>query len=676
MDPWEAGKKAVDMMTPHRILAVAISTAALQVASAAPEQGAPTKQPARSVARWQVKKAPNEHVEQVTLGTHIYDIRVGGTLDEFNTASYPDTYGGSKRLESKFQPNEYLVLENLSDVDVVNPRIVINGRRNWFSADDILAGILEPGMTDADKAMAVWGFTARFDVQAHDNNRRVGPAYPAVGSETDNDETSHPSRNTFKERANPVKAANAYYCSGCSLSAANFVILCRRSGLTARAVWMSALDTFRNHCVGEVWYDGGWHLFDPERRTFFLEADNASVASYETLHKDPALESRTHNSGFAGKGMKPHVGEYKKYYPPHVMPVEQWLSTMAMTLRPGETFAWRWTHDGKYRYGHNVRKRSHLVPYQLANGKLIFQPRLHGSAYRRSIVSEHNIACGQVEDDRTWLHPEVIRAPGWKNQVIKAPPGSVIYKVCSPYPIVGGRVGGTFFRKTAADACRIYVSVHDSDWVCVWAAKETGEITDGASIDDVMDPKATCAIYDYYVKFELQAAAARTDARMIDVHIETDVQMAATALPSLSVGKNKVVYRDESGAGRRVRITHGWRESTTTRPPLPPSNPLMPELNAEVDLEELKALAWERAVDPDGKPIADYRVQVSPRQDMLHPVSPNLDRLTFSGDPRWPLPQGWLVKGRTYYWRVRAVDQWGAWSTWSPVWTFRLKRPD
>ena len=38
----------------------------------------------------------------------------------------------------------------------------------------------------------------------------------------------------------------------------------------------------------------------------------------------------------------------------------------------------------------------------------------------------------------------------------------------------------------------------------------------------------------------------------------------------------------------------------------------------------------------------------------------------------WSLPERWLAKGRTYYWRVRAVDAWGAWSDWSKVWTFTV----
>ncbi|MBN1346029.1 MAG: hypothetical protein JXQ73_25300 [Phycisphaerae bacterium] len=619
---------------------------------------------------WTTPSAPRRHVEQIADNAKAYEITMEGTLDEFNTAYYPETYGGSMRIESKFQPNLFVILENMGDADLVNPHLVVNGRRDWFSADDILAGILKPGMTDAEKAMAVWRFCASYEVQAHDNNRRVGPAYPAVGIETANDEMSHPSRNTFKERANPVKAVNCYYCSGCSLSAANFVILCRHAGLIARAPWMSSLNTFRNHCVGEVWYDGDWHLFDPERRTFFLEPDNATVASYEDLHNHPDWESRTHNAGFASKGMKPHAGEYKKYFPPHLMPVEQWLSTMAMTLRPGETFVWRWTHDGKYRYGANVRKKSDLVPYHLANGKLIYRPRFDGDVYLRGIVSDHNMARTPEDGNDVMLHPQVVIAPGDDKDPIVSPRAFVIYKVSSPYPIVGGIIGARFFRKTDKDACRLCVSVHDSDWRQVHSADKTGEFEAYVAVDDVMNPEATPAIYEYYVKIDLQAYAAPTDACLLSAYIETDVQMADTALPALSVGVNSVVYRDASGPERRARITHAWRESSATQPPQPPGEPASPADGTEVDLTSLKMLAWQPASDPDGQGIADYHVQVSPRQDMLHPVSPNLDRLTASGKPEWPLPQGWLAKGHTYYWRVRAKDSWGAWSGWSPVWRF------
>ncbi|MFH1264378.1 MAG: transglutaminase domain-containing protein, partial [Planctomycetota bacterium] len=408
-------------------------------------------------APYAVEKSAHKHVEEVTARPHAYEITMGGTLDGFNTAGYFDTYGACKRIESKFEPNEHLVLENVGETDVVNPQIVAGGRRDWYSVDSILRGVLKPGMTDAEKAIAIWAFTASHEVQCHENNRRVGPPYP--------DPKSHPSRNGFKERANPVKALNSYYSSGCSLAAANFVVLCRHAGLSARAVWLCLPEEYENHCVGEALYDGGWHLFDPECRCFYLEADNLSVASYATLHKNPKLAARTLEGGFASPGMKSYEPLYERYYPPHAMPVEQWTSTMAMTLRPGEKFVWRWTHDGKFRCGDNPRNRGNL-PYQLANGKLVYQPPLGESTFWRGIVSAHNVELAAGDDGRSGkVRPDVAATPGW-----------VIYKVASPYPIVGGLVGGKFLRQSDAGVSRISVSVRDSDWVEVWSADATGQL--------------------------------------------------------------------------------------------------------------------------------------------------------------------------------------------------------
>jgi len=174
------------------------------------------------------------------------------------------------------------------------------------------------------------------------------------------------------------------------------------------------------------------------------------------------------------------------------------------------------------------------------------------------------------------------------------------------------------------------------------------------------------------VKYEFCAAAAPSDAGVDGVYLEFDVQMSGAGLPSLSVGSNTVVYRDDTQGPRSVRLTHGWKESPATQPPLPPSGPVTPADGAR--LKTLEKLVWTPAQDPDGQEIADYHVQLSPRQDMHWPLSPNFDRLTFSGKPEWDVPQGWFVKGRTYYWRVRARDKWGAWSGWSDVWKFQIDR--
>ncbi len=602
-----------------------------------------------------LSKASKRHVENVAGSTCEYDISVGGTLDEFNTADYLDTYSYCMRLKSRYQPNEYLVIENVGRSDVVNPRLVVNRRRNWYSAETILASILRHGMSDAEKAMAIWSFSSSIEVQCHDNNRRVGPFYP--------EEKSQPSRNTYKERGNPVKAANSYYCSGCQLSATNCVVLLRQAGLGARAVWMCPLDQYEQHCVAEAWYDGAWHLFDPERRSFYLDSDNKTVASYETLHKNPAMAARTHDGGFAAKYMakRSHAKEYEKYYPPSVMPVDpDWVGKMSMTLRPGEKFVWLWGHIGKFRLGLNPRNRNYQ-PYRLANGKIIYHPDLKDPVFRTGILSERNIKTMGQDGCRPAIHCDRAGATSF-----------VSYKVKVPYPIVGGVVGGKFHRKSKADMCGIYISVNNSDWTNVWSADTTGDVGRYLSVDRMLPTKTGWAIYECYVKYEFTAATAASDVGIDDVYMEFDLQMSAAGLPSLSVGSNKVVYRDDTENQHGLRISHGWKESSATNPPLPPTKSLAPQDCSQATTVEL--LAWSAARDPDGEGIGNYHVQVSPRKDMLHAISPNFDRFTFSDKPRWSVSQGWFEAGRTYYWRVKAKNKWGAWSGWSPVWSFTIKR--
>ena len=602
-----------------------------------------------AIAPYMQAEAAKEHVEEITTATHTYQIKMDGTLDEFNTADYYDTYGNSMRFQSKFQPNEYVIIENIGDTDVVNPRIVINGRRNRFSVDDILADIIKPNMTDAEKALAIWAYVANIELQSHDNDRRVDDGSILIN----------------KELANPVKLSNIYYCSGCQFAAASISVLCEYIGLKTRTAAMGSA-----HRIAEVWYDDDWHILDGDQRTFYLEKDNKTLASYDDIRNDPCLCDRNHDGGFASRGIKSRGSQYKNL-PQNIIDINDikpYLSTMAMTLRPGEKLIWRWDHIGKYRCGANDRniksdRPQGLLPYQLANGKMVYQPKLDSALLAHGADENVNIKSVAENGKPSRLQPAETGKPAY-----------VVYKVSSAYPVVGGTVGVKLSRKTADQICRIYVSVYDANnWAEAWSAKDadTGELERKIAIDSVLNPLPTPAIYNYYVKFEIQANNAASDVCINEICIESDVQMSGTSLPSLSVGENNVAYRDESNQDRRVRITHGWNESSMVIPPLAPEKPTNLADGNSISVAALKRLKWETAKDPDGY-IADYHIQISSRPDMLYPVSPVFDRIIFSAEPVWQIPQGWLRPYKTYYWRVRAKDNWGVWSGWSNVWQFSL----
>jgi hypothetical protein len=158
-----------------------------------------------------------------------------------------------------------------------------------------------------------------------------------------------------------------------------------------------------------------------------------------------------------------------------------------------------------------------------------------------------------------------------------------------------------------------------------------------------------------------------------------DIQIAPLSLPELTVGSNRLVYRDETAGNRRLRITHRWMERTSWHPPDPPAGPLMPRDGAVVDGTQVK-FAWQKASDPDGDAIADYRLELSAHPDMRWPLSPNFEKRISHTDSRgtatWTVPDlGLLNPQTTYYWRVKALDDQGVWGAWSSPFSFQIRAP-
>src|SRR3989442_10253612 len=58
-------------------------------------------------------------------------------------------------LLQKWESNRAVRLENVGETDVVNPWLS-NGRNNFRTLDEIVAAAVRPGMTDREKAFALW----------------------------------------------------------------------------------------------------------------------------------------------------------------------------------------------------------------------------------------------------------------------------------------------------------------------------------------------------------------------------------------------------------------------------------------------------------------------------------------------------------------------------------------
>src|SRR5436189_2743044 len=109
---------------------------------------------------WASKAQPSDtaksHVEAVTAGTHQYVVVHGGTMDGTNCRS-PMGCGMNREgaIEQTWQSNRAVRMENVGQTDVVGPWLS-DGRNNFRNIKEIVASVVTPGMSDGEKAMALW----------------------------------------------------------------------------------------------------------------------------------------------------------------------------------------------------------------------------------------------------------------------------------------------------------------------------------------------------------------------------------------------------------------------------------------------------------------------------------------------------------------------------------------
>ncbi|RPH39030.1 MAG: hypothetical protein EHM91_12965, partial [Planctomycetota bacterium] len=96
---------------------------------------------------------PRRHVEDITAAKQEYRIAHGGTMDGVNCRS--PIGGGYGIWTQSWESNRSVRMENVGDTDLINPWLS-NGRNDFRSIKEIVAGAVKPGMTDREKAIAIW----------------------------------------------------------------------------------------------------------------------------------------------------------------------------------------------------------------------------------------------------------------------------------------------------------------------------------------------------------------------------------------------------------------------------------------------------------------------------------------------------------------------------------------
>jgi hypothetical protein len=116
--------------------------------------------PDRPLPPWGPDHHPTDmarrHFETITHGRHEYVVRQGGTMDGTNRRS-PVGVGmmDGPAIEQTSESNRAVRLENLGETDVVNPWLS-NGQNSFRTLGEIVSSAVVTGMTDREKAFALW----------------------------------------------------------------------------------------------------------------------------------------------------------------------------------------------------------------------------------------------------------------------------------------------------------------------------------------------------------------------------------------------------------------------------------------------------------------------------------------------------------------------------------------
>ena len=559
-----------------------------------------------------------QHSERITSNRHDYSVDVGGTLDMDNTRTLT-----TNNCYVAFQNNEQLTIENIGDVPVVNPRLVINDRGNWYTFDSLLAEFTRGAKTPQDRVYLIW------------ENMRQNTYHetPLFGNSEPHD---------------PVKLYNIFGFNLCDDTGNAGCSLFYHAGFVG-----SKNRALHGHVQCEACVNGTLQFMDVDMDCFYLDRENELPVSGDRCALDHDLVRRELNYG-------PVVDRFISSDEPAALfgPDDRLFDArlrgheIAYTLRPGEKVCFRWDNVGKYcaeskRWAHR--------PKYFGNSKFVFRPRLTLADVRRDASDWKGLQAVTVEHGQSAITGT-------------SPDGFVVYSVKTPYPACGGAVHIRGNGEGAGNHTAVALSLDGTHWQKLWSQQGSGPYRVDIALDQALDVHNKPAKYRYWVRIELAAADARSRSVLKSLIVETDVLAAPVSLPRLRVGKNHVRYWDGTAGPHVVQITHQWKESSAVQPLAPVAIPTYPPVGGAIH-DSIVTFRWSAVVGAE-----KYHLRVSRHPDLVYPYRPCLDVIiptTF-----WTVPYtGIFSPDTTYYWHLRCRDSHGVWGPWSKTWTFTWQGP-
>jgi hypothetical protein len=345
------------------------------------------------------------------------------------------------------------------------------------------------------------------------------------------------------------------YGIGCCDQLANVL-----AWIWAGAGYQARVAMLNFHTIPEIYYDGAWHLLDPDHRVFYRKADN-SIASVADVLADPSLVANTHDQN----GLDPigfPAAEMAELYEENA-PSLRYVK-YGFTAPPDPLFVL---------LPHESLEFQNRDPwptwlYYNASETALSPASLGAAAFRRTADFTNSSWQAQAA---SWQGVQVSVQADGRQALMSQTGGGVLFKKTSPFPIVEMQLTGEFANNHNAG----FVSVTFSADGVNWSAPVTFPASDSTGHAAVDLTQVAQGAYTYYVQVQINDPTVA----IYELPIRVDVQTGAPMFPQLVAGQvNTVVYQDLSPTQqtRNVQITVS----------IPEGEPALDQLQAHSQVRE------------------------------------------------------------------------------------------
>ena len=409
-----------------------------------------------------------------------------------------------------------LRIENRGEEPIEFPNLLLEGQLDRSDPAAIVRHVLDDDMSDAARALALHQYVVK-------NIRSWALPNP-------------------EGNGRPLQILGVYGYCNCGGFSHTLGRLAREAGMKARIV------SLPGHAVTEIFYDGGWHLFDGSGDAVYRRPDG-TVASAQQVHEDPRLldsvQHRIHapDGGFTEASIRAMyksgpkgyalVASGKAVYPP------------VWSLYPDEAITWYRDDRAKFYPFQNIVFMSRPPKSYYAGGTLVYRPHIDGKRFAA------RWKLGTRDDDLAVSDGRLRVSQAGRIERLR-----MRWKL--PWAVVGGRVRLAGFRTPDTGVIRMFLNRPDR------RIQFVGVMTDQPDYDRAFDtvlhfdraavmPPPAQVLFDIDLEIALFKRNAESRLEIHSLAVEIDLQRSPQSLLPADLGDKPLVYTDKSEA-RRARI--------------------------------------------------------------------------------------------------------------------------